>query len=142
MPHSGTCLCGRCKIHLTSTHHEQIICHCWDCKRNTGSAFSANVLAPTSEVEIEGPTKTYDFVAHTGNPVSVIFCDICGTCLSRKSDTFGEYQAVQTGIFKDFAGVPITSELFVDERWLGLPAIGGAHQCRALHELNELSSRQ
>ena len=86
MPITGACLCGKTTVSLESAHEdqvspvdrlssesvnrpflEQIICHCNDCKRTSGSAFSTNVLAPSKDVTIKGPTKEFGIKADSGN---------------------------------------------------------------------------
>ncbi|KAF7349781.1 GFA domain-containing protein [Mycena sanguinolenta] len=132
MPHQGKCLCGQTTIKLNSTHTEQIVCHCLDCKQTSGSAFSTNVLAPKKDVIIEGPVKEYTIKAASGNPVTRVFCSNCGSAISHLTVAFGDAQAIQTGNFGDFAQVPVTTELFVKDRWTGLQAITGAAQVNAM----------
>ncbi|TFK33328.1 Mss4-like protein [Crucibulum laeve] len=132
MPHQGSCLCGKTTIKLESSHEDQIICHCWDCKQTSGSAFSTNVLAPQKDVKIDGPVKNYDIVAPSGNTVTRIFCSNCGSAISHKSVAFGDAQAIQTGNFRDFSDVPISTELFAKDRWSGLGPVAGAKQVHAM----------
>ncbi|TFK66363.1 hypothetical protein BDN72DRAFT_148620 [Pluteus cervinus] len=124
----GACLCGESTIELNSKHNSQVICHCLDCKRTSGSAFSTNVLVPRKDVKIMGPTKTYGVTVANGNLVSRIFCGNCGSAISHDSVGFGDAQAIQTGNFKDFANVPFDTELFVKDRWSGIAAIPDAQQ--------------
>ncbi|KAJ7027168.1 Mss4-like protein [Mycena alexandri] len=132
MPHKGSCLCGQTTIELASTHEEQIVCHCTDCRQTSGSAFSTNVLAPKKDVTISGPVKEYSVKAPSGNTVTRVFCSNCGSAISHLTVAFGEAQAIQTGNFSDFAQVPITTELFVKDRWTGLAPISGAAQVKAM----------
>ncbi|KAJ7055772.1 Mss4-like protein [Mycena amicta] len=149
MPHKGACLCGQTTIELASTHNEQVtrshplpgvfhsdqcqtICHCTDCRQTSGSAFSINVLAQKKDVTIKGPVKEYDIKAASGNPGTRVFCGNCGSAISQLSAAFGDAQVIQTGNFNDFARVPITTELFVKDRWSGLVPIVGAAQMRAM----------
>ncbi|KAF7348995.1 GFA domain-containing protein [Mycena venus] len=141
MPHKGACLCGQTTIELNSTHPEQIVCHCLDCKQTSGSAFSTNVLAPKKDVTISGPVKEYNIKAASGNtdflmfgglPVTRVFCSNCGSAITHLTAAFGDNQAIQTGNFSDFARIPITTELFVKDRWTGLAAIEGAAQVKAM----------
>ncbi|KAF8069260.1 Mss4-like protein [Lyophyllum atratum] len=131
-PLTGKCLCGQTQITVGSTHEDQILCHCTDCKRTSGSAFSTNILAPQNMVTITGPTKTFDMKAASGNTVTRIFCGNCGSAISHKSAVFGEAQAIQTGNFDAFAEIPISTELFVKDRWSGLDPIRNAGQCQAM----------
>ncbi|KAF8981912.1 Mss4-like protein [Cyathus striatus] len=132
MPHKGSCLCKQTEIVLDSTHENQIVCHCLDCKETSGSAFSTNVLAPKSQVHITGPVKTYDIVAPSGNTVTRVFCGNCGSAISHLSVFFGDAQAIQTGNFRDFKDIPINTELFVKDRWTGVPAFPDAAQVHAM----------
>ncbi|KAJ7142357.1 Mss4-like protein [Mycena epipterygia] len=132
MSHSGSCLCGQTTVTLASKHGGQVICHCTDCKKTSGSEFSTNVLALQDNVKIEGPVKTFVSSSESGNAVTRIFCSNCGSQISHKSAKFGESQAVRTGLFSDFTGVPIVAELFVKSRWNAVPAVNGAAQLEAM----------
>ncbi|KII84934.1 hypothetical protein PLICRDRAFT_45781 [Plicaturopsis crispa FD-325 SS-3] len=132
MPHSGSCLCGQTTITLNSTHPEQIVCHCTDCKQTSGSAFSTNVLAPQKDVTITGPVKNYDIKAPSGNTVTRIFCSNCGSAVSHKSVAFGDAQAIQTGNFADFAKIPVKTELFVKSRWDSVAPFKDAAQVQTM----------
>ncbi|KAJ7272176.1 Mss4-like protein [Mycena rebaudengoi] len=132
MPHSGSCLCGQTTIQLNSTHKEQIVCHCLDCKETSGSAFSTNVLAPKKDVKITGPVKEYSVKVPSGNTVTRVFCSNCGSAITHLTAAFGDAQAIQTGNFREFADVPISTELFVKDRWSGLGPIKDAAQVQAM----------
>jgi len=108
----------------------QVICHCWDCKRTSGSAFSSNVIVPEGDLKIEGPTKEFKTKVPSGNTgayagshprseslkyffhtaVTRLFCGNCGSALSHHSPVFGGGTAVQTGNFDYFTNVPIVAE--------------------------------
>ncbi|KAJ5761087.1 hypothetical protein N7520_008243 [Penicillium odoratum] len=64
-----------------------IICHCTNCKRNTGSGFSANIVVPKSSFEYtKGSPKVY--VDRSDKDVRVLreFCSDCGTPFTSSSD--------------------------------------------------------
>ena len=65
----GQCLCGKTTVTITNGENfkDQLLCHCWDCKQTSGSAFSVNILAPKKDVKIEGAVKQYDAKAASGN---------------------------------------------------------------------------
>ncbi|KAJ7617962.1 Mss4-like protein [Roridomyces roridus] len=132
MPHKGSCLCGQTTIELASTFAEQIVCHCTDCRQTSGSAFSTNVLAPKKDVTITGPVKEYNIKAASGNTVTRVFCDNCGSAITHLTPAFGDAQAIQTGNFADFANIPISVELFVKDRWTGIAPVEGAAQMQRM----------
>lgn len=132
MPHTGSCLCGQTKIELNTTHTDQYTCYCTDCRQTSGSALSTNILAPQEDIKITGPVKEYKAKAASGNIVTRIFCENCGSAISHKSPMFKELQALQTGNFADFAKIPITMEVFVKDRWSVLQPVPNAEQVEAM----------
>ncbi|KAJ7272172.1 Mss4-like protein [Mycena rebaudengoi] len=135
MPHNGSCLCNQTKIKIDSTHTEQIVCHCRDCKETSGSAFGTSVLALKKDVTITGPVREYTSTAASGKTVTRIFCSNCGSAISQLATVFGDTQAIQTGNFREFADVPIKEELFVKDRWSVLESIKGAEQVQGMPEI-------
>ncbi|KAM0753319.1 hypothetical protein T439DRAFT_339052 [Meredithblackwellia eburnea MCA 4105] len=129
MPHQGSCLCGQSTVKVASTHDGQIACHCTDCQRTAGAAFSTNILAKISDVEISGPAvKEYGAKADSGNIVTRVYCGNCGSALGHKSKVFGDAMAVQTGNLPDFKTIKFDAELFTRSRFTGIPPIPGAAQ--------------
>jgi hypothetical protein len=46
------------------------VCHCLDCQKRTGSAFSAQARWPEERVAIEGESKTWAHFADSGNRIT------------------------------------------------------------------------
>ncbi|TFK38250.1 Mss4-like protein [Crucibulum laeve] len=128
MPHQGSCLCGQTIIVINTMPTNQFLCHCFDCRKSNGSAFSSNFLVPEAELKIDGPTKTFEIKAASGNDVTRWFCSNCGSQIYHRSACMGPLTAVHTGNFVEFAKLPISFELFVKDRWPGLPAVQNAMQ--------------
>ena len=55
----GGCLCGAVRYTLKAEPALVGICHCRDCQRFTGSAFSFLVAVPLATLEIEGAFKSF-----------------------------------------------------------------------------------
>ncbi|KAJ3565161.1 hypothetical protein NP233_g7816 [Leucocoprinus birnbaumii] len=158
MPSTGSCLCGQVIIELDLVPEHQYTCYCVDCKKTSGSAFATNFLAPKSKINITGPVKSYSSPAATGNIVTRYFCSNCGSSVAHDSSLVPDLQALQTGIFPDFANVKIGHEcewlspvmllsnfgseeinvlsVFVKNRWPGLGPIAGAEQVDAMPGLD------
>ncbi|CAK5283680.1 unnamed protein product [Mycena citricolor] len=136
MPHTGSCLCGLTAIELSTTEISQVLCHCVDCRRTSGSAFSGNILVPKKDVRITGPTKEYTSRALSGNMVTRVFCGTCGSAIAHRNEQlFGDTQVVlQTGNLEGFGNVPVGVEIFVKDRWASLPAVDGAVQVEGMLE--------
>ena len=65
---SGGCLCGALRYTLRAEPALVGVCHCRDCQKFTGSAFSFLVARPLAAFEIEGSSKTFDKPGDTGHP--------------------------------------------------------------------------
>lgn len=130
----GNCLCKKTTVavKLETLPQYQIICHCADCRRANGSAFSTNVLVPLTHVSIEGPTKDYESPAESGNTVHRIFCTNCGGNIAHRSAFVGDNIIIQSGNFPEFSKVPIGMELYVKSRWPSMQPLTGAIQCEAM----------
>jgi hypothetical protein len=100
--HEGGCLCGAVRYRAVGTPLSVAICHCVNCQRNTGSAFSVNVIFPKEALTMEGSPAIYEDKGDTGNIVRRVFCGKCGTPLESQSvfSTPG-YAVLKSGTFDD-----------------------------------------
>ena len=78
---TGKCLCGIVKYELKSSPLTSGICHCKNCQRSGGSAFSTVAAVNKNDlVLIEGELKLYcDSDTDSGDTVQRFFCDKCGS---------------------------------------------------------------
>ncbi|MGE4426765.1 MAG: GFA family protein [Solirubrobacteraceae bacterium] len=77
----GHCLCGG--IRYTVDADEPImtgICHCRDCQRQAGTAYSIIAGVALADVHITGQTKVFDTIGTDRNvPAHRHFCPDCGS---------------------------------------------------------------
>ncbi|KAF8868217.1 Mss4-like protein [Infundibulicybe gibba] len=132
MPHTGSCLCGQTKITITSTLKDQVLCHCVDCRKASGSAFGSGGLTKRDGVKIEGPVKTFTLSIGPGRECTRTFCTNCGSQISQAPSAFPDMMSVKTGILDDFVTLPIGAEVFVKDRCTALKALDGVAQFNAL----------
>ncbi|KAJ6186254.1 hypothetical protein N7519_007555 [Penicillium mononematosum] len=87
---TGACLCKNIVYRImlpTESFPKVIICHCTNCKRYTGSSFSANIIVPKSSLEYtKGTPKMYLDHGDRGGQVMREFCPDCGTPFTSSSD--------------------------------------------------------
>ncbi|KAJ7142372.1 hypothetical protein C8R44DRAFT_602818 [Mycena epipterygia] len=113
--------------------NSRMICHCTtDCKKNQRQRVCCCccVVELQKDVKIEDPVKTYQYL--TPAPITHIFCSNCGSHISHKTPRLGESQAIHTGLFSDFTGVPIAAEFFVKSRWNVVPAVKNVAQIETM----------
>ena len=78
------------------------VCHCLDCKKRTGSAFSAQARWPVDQVTVEGSSKTFEHRGDSGNRITHYFCPECGSTVHyRISGKFEGLVAIPLGAFAD-----------------------------------------
>lgn len=79
---NGSCLCGRVQYAIAAELKSFYFCHCEQCRKITGSAFAANILAKPTEIEwLSGAEiiKRFDYPGERS--FSKIFCRECGSGL-------------------------------------------------------------
>ncbi|MEO0413066.1 MAG: GFA family protein [Pseudomonadota bacterium] len=76
---SGGCLCGQARYEVAAQPLLTGVCHCKNCQRQAGSAFSILIGVPKPAVRLEGHLKTYVDTADSGRPVHRQFCETCGS---------------------------------------------------------------
>ncbi|TFK66365.1 hypothetical protein BDN72DRAFT_859945 [Pluteus cervinus] len=130
--HEGSCLCGQTKITVEKKGTQQALCHCLDCQQTSGSAYVTVAVVSEAGLKVEGPTKVFESPSESGRIIYRTFCSNCGSQLTHKSSFMGKGIAVLTGNLPDFAHIPITTEMYVKDRWSVLPAIEGATQFHAM----------
>ncbi len=79
--HSGSCLCGEVAFEIEGEFDAFYLCHCWMCRKDTGSAHAANLFSSTARLRWlagEGSVGTYgpDASGHARS-----FCTRCGSAL-------------------------------------------------------------
>ena len=79
--YSGKCLCGSISY---STEVDPVFsgnCHCKDCQKSSGSAFTPAMIFPEDKVLVSGEVKYYESTADSGNVHRRGFCPNCGSQL-------------------------------------------------------------
>lgn len=76
----GQCMCGAIKYTSEAEPILVGVCHCTDCRRQSGTAFSINVGVPRDELVITGTPKVFETMGtDRGAPAQRNFCGDCGS---------------------------------------------------------------
>ena len=141
---TASCLCGQLKVTTKGPDPERIsLCHCKNCQKQTGSAFSIQATFPKEQVTIDGkstalrfpiagaPPVTYRNCSRTG--VTFHFCPECGSTLYYVLDETPNNIGIKVGTFTDPTFPPPMISGFEEYRfpWAlnvsALPMPGGHH---------------
>jgi hypothetical protein len=121
--HEGGCLCGALRYKVVGEPLGVAICHCVNCQRNSGSAFSLNATFPAGTMTLEGHPSIYDDAGDTGNVVRRVFCGICGTPIESQSVySIPNYVVIKAGTFDDPSKFVPDCEVYCDSKlpWVKL----------------------
>ncbi|HVO02106.1 MAG TPA: GFA family protein [Candidatus Cybelea sp.] len=119
------CSCGQFAVVCEGEPVRVSVCHCLDCKRRSGSAFSNNARFAEGKVSFEGRAKEYTRVADSGSRVTYSFCPDCGTTVHYKIDAQPGLIAIPVGAFADLNFPPPFLSYYHQSRrypWVGIGA--------------------
>ncbi len=75
----GGCLCGQVRYTVPAKPVETVVCHCRNCQKQAGSAFSVVAFFPRDSLHLEGELQTFEDKGTSGQTVFRRFCGNCGS---------------------------------------------------------------
>lgn len=125
--HEGGCLCGAIRYRAAGAPLRVGLCHCGQCRRQTGSALPSFVTWPRSAFEI---TKGQPAGIRLSDFATRQFCRDCGSPLFWRADK-GEEITVLLGSLDDAEAMPKPSyELWTERRMHWVPELPGIKSYR------------
>ncbi|TWF47813.1 GFA family protein [Neorhizobium alkalisoli] len=114
----GGCLCGKVTYSVEGMPIRVGICHCTDCRQESGSAFTYFGIWPASAFETSSG-ETHQYAGR----------QYCRSCGSRLFACDAEEAEIKLGSLQDApTGLAPTYELWIKRREPWLPALPGAEQ--------------
>ena len=102
LPLTGGCCCGAIRYEVRALPYAVTVCHCRDCQRLTGSAFSMPMVVPQHAFSVtQGASKTWERTADSGNVSTQHFCDSCGTRLYTEPRSLPHCVTIRAGTLDD-----------------------------------------
>src|SRR5215813_12050898 len=98
---TGGCLCGQVRYSANADPAIVAVCHCKNCQKQTGTAFSVVVGVPKSAVSIQGTLKTFHDRGNCGQPVDRNFCADCGSPIVSDVAVVPELRFIKAGTLDD-----------------------------------------
>ena len=98
---TGGCLCGAVRYECNAAPLFTGNCHCRDCQRASGGAYSPAMGVPTGALKITGAVKYFESRADSGHTASRGFCPACGSRLFGRSAGMGAITAIMAGSLDD-----------------------------------------
>lgn len=102
MPLRGSCQCRSVRYEIGREPLTVYACHCTECQRQSGSAFSLSMVVPREAVAIiDGRPKEWLRRTDGGRTVSCLFCGDCGARLYHEPHSNRAITIVKPGTLDD-----------------------------------------
>lgn len=122
---SGACLCGA--VRYSSNVDEPImtaICHCENCQRQTGTAFSIIIGVPEDSISFESDDTLKEYLDHgkSGKAVRRKFCGSCGSPILSLVENAPGLGIIKAGTLDDKSWLKPTTEFWCStgQPWLDI----------------------
>ena len=122
---TGHCLCGSVSYAFEGEPAMVAICHCDDCQRHSGTAFSVNVVVPAAALGIDGSPKVHETIgSDSGETRRRLFCGDCGSPLFTMLTEQPDIVIIKAGTLDDRSSVAPTVEMWCRSAlgWVGSDA--------------------
>lgn len=122
----GGCLCGSVRYRFSGVPLLAAVCHCRQCQRQGGSAFSVVLAVPAAAYEQTGTTRIFQDTGDSGRPVHRHFCGECGSPIVSIADALPEVTLIKAGTLDDPQAFRPTIEVYCTRALDWVPALPGA----------------
>ena len=114
---TGGCLCGAVRYEAGGKPLGQAVCHCRNCQKQGGSAFSALITVDASQLTVTGATKLYVDHGDSGQPVHRHFCGDCGSPLYSVLPANAALAHLKAGTLDDPSIMAPRVNIWCDSAW-------------------------
>ena len=125
LPRTGGCQCGAVRYELWDDPEAVYVCHCAECRRQSGSAFGVSVIMRAEAFRVTaGEPKLWSRNTDKGNRMDCWFCPDCGARLWHVSSGYPSFRSVKGGTLDARIDLSAAVHLFTDGKLDGveLPA--------------------
>ncbi len=121
---TGQCLCGAITYEIDGDFTAQGVCHCKNCQRQAGSAFSIIAGVPANNFRLtSGTLSVYEDTGDSGNPVNRQFCGNCGSPILSAIGTQPDAVYIKAGTLDDTSELNPQFHVWCDsaQNWVVIP---------------------
>ena len=108
----GGCLCGKVRYSADADPAFVGVCHCKNCQKGTGTAFSVVVGLPKPALNVQGTLKTFTGRGDSGKETYRRFCPECGTALIDEAEIMPDITMVLAGTLDDTSWVEPVGDIW------------------------------
>ncbi|CRL20580.1 Glutathione-dependent formaldehyde-activating, GFA [Penicillium camemberti] len=132
MTFTGSCMCGGITYAVEADTYLAALCHCTDCQKWSGGAFTSNAVVPRTSFKVtKGTPNSYDALGNSGKINKHFFCPTCGSSIYTELEIMPDMTCVKAGTLDggeaNLKG-KVDVEFYVKNRPAYLAAVEGAKQ--------------
>ncbi|KAI9933518.1 hypothetical protein ASPWEDRAFT_617275 [Aspergillus wentii DTO 134E9] len=95
---NGSCMCGAIAYAAESEPLVTALCHCVDCQKWTGGAYTSNAVIPRDTFNVtKGQPSFYDLTGGSGRINRHFFCGTCGSSLYTELEVMADKTIIKAG---------------------------------------------
>jgi len=120
----GSCQCGDVQYVVNGDPLMTYACHCSDCQKRTGSAFSMGCIYPLAALSLQGELSTWERVSDDGNSNTRYSCHSCGNVIYGLSSVAPELIKLQPGTLSSAQSIAVDAHIWLRSAcsWLTIPS--------------------
>ena len=121
---TGGCNCGSVRYEISAPPLVVAACHCSQCRRQSGAAYSVNLIVRSKAMTVEGKTTAWtDTDTESGSPLAREYCGSCGSPIRSVPSSAPGIVAVKAGTLDYPAPFAPTVHLWTMSKlpWVSIP---------------------
>mgnify|MGYP001429591858 CR=1 FL=1 len=127
----GGCLCNQIRYQIFKKPLFTSVCHCKNCQKQCGTAFSIILVVERNSIKIEGDLSIYIDRGDSGNEVLRKFCKNCGSPILSEIDATPHLYFLKAGTLDDAKNLSPTREIYVKNKLKCLSVIQNTEQYKS-----------
>ncbi len=124
LPLAGGCSCGAVRYEVSLPPLMVYNCHCTNCQKVSGSAFSTAVTILESGFTVtSGEPRTVEWTSDMGNTRYGLFCGDCGSRLANGQRPAGGFLSLRAGTLDDRSWIEPVGDIWLRsaQPWVPIP---------------------
>ena len=111
----GSCMCENVQYNSAEEPFAQAVCHCLDCQKQTGTAFSVVVGLHEAELKLSGASHaTIVTIGDTGKQTIRHFCNNCGSPIYSQPHAYPGIAFLKAGTLDDTTWLKPTLNVYCE----------------------------
>jgi len=125
LPQSGGCACGALRYALSGAPLLAYACHCHDCQKASGAAFSLTLVIRTADLAVTGAPQLVRRTLASGRVIERSFCPECRVPVFSRAPVAPDYLSLRAGTLDDASWVVPAAQSFVESAipWAVIPGV-------------------